>query len=73
MENKDNVQSNTLEDSNNKGLLNYKDDNEQSLFKVFGFQMTAPKGLKNPRIIYISFILINLLIILVLKNLIQIN
>ena len=31
---------------------------------------TAPKGLKRPRIVYISFIVINLLLLIFLKNLI---
>ncbi len=61
------------EESNKKkdGILSYEDDEKQSLLKVFGVELTAPKKLKNPRIIYISFILVNLILLLVLKNLLS--
>ena len=55
---------------NNKGILSYINDDKQTLFKIFGIEMTAPKGLKNPRIIYISFIAINFLALLLLRKLI---
>ena len=51
-----------------KGFLAYEDDSKQTLFKFFGIELTAPKGLKNPRIVYVSFILINILLLLILKN-----
>ena len=54
-------------DSLKKNVLAYDDDEKQTLFRFFGIELTAPKGLKNPRIVYISFILINFII---LKNLI---
>ena len=38
-----------------KGILSYEDNEKQTLFNFFGIEMTAPKGLKNPRIIYVSF------------------
>ena len=47
-----------------------EDDQEQTVFKFLGLEMTAPKGLKNPRIVYISFILINCILLIILKNLI---
>ena len=67
-----------MEESNNKnesieksekGLLNYDDDEKQTLFRIFGVEMTAPKGLKNPRIVYVSFIVINLILVVLLKSL----
>ncbi len=67
---KDKSSENT-ENSNNQGILNYKDDDKQSLFKVFGIELTAPAGLKNPRIVYLSFILVNVILLLFLKNLIS--
>ena len=43
---------------------------KQTLFRFFGIELTAPKGLQNPRIVYISFILINVILLIILKNLI---
>ncbi len=54
-----------------KDSLHYSEDKEQVLFRIFGIEMTAPKGLKNPRIIYISFILINIFLLVFIKNLIS--
>ena len=59
-----------IDQETNKGVLSYRNDDKQTLFKIFGIEMTAPKGLKNPRIIYISFIAINLLALLLLRKLI---
>ncbi len=71
MEDLNNSQGSQTEKKENKGLLSYEDDDKQTLFKLFGLEMTAPKGLKNPRIIYISFILVNFILLLILKNLIS--
>ncbi|WP_241434748.1 MULTISPECIES: hypothetical protein [Prochlorococcus] len=63
----------SIEDSNDsikKGILAYDNNEKQTLFKFLGIELTAPKGLKNPRIIYISFILINLLLLILIKNII---
>ena len=72
MEDKNN-ESGREEDSKtlNKGILAYDDDDKQTLFKFLGIEMTAPKGLKNPRIVYIGFIVVNLTILFLLKNLIS--
>ncbi len=64
-------ESEIVEEEKEKGILSYDNDEQQSLFNIFGFEMTAPKGLKNPRIVYISFIVVNLIILLVLKNLLS--
>tara|TARA_B100001250_G_scaffold59937_1_gene46744 strand:+ start:324 stop:539 length:216 start_codon:yes stop_codon:yes gene_type:complete len=69
-------ETNTSKDENkeksiNKGILAYDNDNKQVLFRLFGVEMTAPTGLKNPRIVYISFIVINLFLLIFLKNLIN--
>ena len=53
-----------------KGILSYEDNEKQTIFKIFGIEMTAPKGLRNPRIIYISFIAVNFLALLLLRRLI---
>ena len=51
-------------------LVSNSDDEQQTLFRLFGLEMTAPKGLKRPRIIYLSFIIINLIVLILLRNLI---
>tara|TARA_Y100001968_G_scaffold266413_1_gene255915 strand:+ start:15911 stop:16129 length:219 start_codon:yes stop_codon:yes gene_type:complete len=63
----------TKNDSNKKpwyakGLLNYKNGNDQTVFKIFDIEMTAPASLKNPGLIYISFIVINICIFVLLKS-----
>ncbi len=66
MEYKSNSKPEKIED--NKGLLNYENDDKQSLFKLFGVEMTAPKGLKNPRLVYISFIVVNFALLFLLRS-----
>ena len=51
----ENIKENNSNKSLKNGILSYDDNEKQTLFKIFGMEMTAPKGLKNPRIIYISF------------------
>ena len=67
----DNKESKDTNESSNKGILSYDDNDEQTLFSLFGIQMTAPKGLKNPRLIYISFVLVNFILLIIIKNLIS--
>ena len=50
------------------GILSYKDSGSQTVLKLFGFELTAPAGLKNPGTVYLSFIFINILIFFVLKS-----
>lgn len=50
------------------GLLNYKDKDSKTVFSLFGIEMTAPAGLKNPGIVYISFIVINMFVFFVIKS-----
>ena len=65
------------EDSNDekpfyaKGIFSYKDKGSQGVITLFGYELTAPAGLKNPGIVYLSFIFVNLLIFLVLKSFIS--
>ena len=54
-----------------KGLFNYKDKGTQGVISLFGYELTAPAGLKNPGIVYLSFIFVNLLIFLILKSFIS--
>ena len=54
-----------------KGIFSYKDKGSQSVITLFGYELTAPAGLKNPGIVYLSFIFVNLLIFLILKSFIS--
>ena len=51
-----------------KGIFNYKDKGTQGVITLFGYELTAPAGLKNPGVVYLSFIFVNLLIFLILKS-----
>ena len=51
-----------------KGILSYSGKDTQSVISLFGFELTAPSGLKNPGIVYLAFIIINLFIFLVLRS-----
>ena len=54
-----------------KGIFSYKDNGTQGVINLFGYELTAPAGLKNPGIVYLSFIFVNLLIFLILKSFIS--
>ena len=54
-----------------RGLFSYKDKGSQGVIRLFDYELTAPKGLKNPGIVYLSFIFVNLLIFVVLKSFIS--
>ncbi len=54
-----------------QGIFSYKDKGTQGVITLFGYELTAPAGLKNPGIVYLSFIFVNLLIFLVLKSFIS--
>ena len=54
-----------------KGIFSYKDKGSQGVINLFGYELTAPAGLKNPGIVYLSFIFVNLLIFLILKSFIS--
>ena len=54
-----------------KGIFSYKDKGTQGVINLFGYELTAPAGLKNPGIVYLSFIFVNLLIFLILRSFIS--
>ena len=54
-----------------KGIFSYKDTGTQGVITLFGYELTAPAGLKNPGIVYLSFIFVNLLIFIILKSFIS--
>ena len=71
MDDQSNIESESQTSYASKGVLQNENDDKQVLFRVFGVEMTAPKGLKNPRLIYISFIVVNFILLIILKNIIS--
>ena len=65
------LESNKESKEETKGILSYSSKGTQSVISLFGFELTAPSGLKNPGIVYIAFIVINLFIFLVLRSFIS--
>ena len=68
---KDKIDSNEEKPFFAKGLFSYKDKGTQGVITIFGYELTAPAGLKNPGVVYLSFIFVNLLIFLILKSFIS--
>ena len=64
----DESESNKESKAESQGLLSYSSKGTQSVISFFGFELTAPSGLKNPGLVYLAFIVINLFIFLVLRN-----
>ncbi len=54
-----------------KGILRYSNKGEQTVFSLFGIELTAPAGLRNPGIVYLSFIVVNFILFLVLRSFIN--
>ena len=69
--NNNELESNKKNKVDSKGLLSYSSKGTQSVISLFGFELTATSGLKNPGIVYIAFIVINLFIFLVLRSFIS--
>ena len=65
------MEANTESKENAKGIMSYSSKGTQSVISLFGFELTAPSGLKNPGIVYLAFIVINLFIFLVLRSFIS--
>ena len=68
---KNKVDSNEEKPFYAKGIFSYKDKGTQGVITLFGYELTAPAGLKNPGIVYLAFIFVNLLIFLILKSFIS--
>tara|TARA_B100000579_G_scaffold140351_1_gene114050 strand:+ start:59 stop:325 length:267 start_codon:yes stop_codon:yes gene_type:complete len=67
----DKVDSNEEKPFFAKGIFSYKNKGTQGVITLFGYELTAPAGLKNPGVVYLSFIFVNLLIFLILKSFIS--
>jgi len=65
------LETNKKSESESKGILSYSSKGTQSVISFLGFELTAPSGLKNPGIVYLAFIIINLFIFLVLRSFIS--
>ena len=66
--NNDEFESNKASKAESQGILSYSSKGTQSVISFFGLELTAPSGLKNPGIVYLAFIVINLFIFLVLRS-----
>tara|TARA_B100000700_G_scaffold180352_1_gene199104 strand:+ start:239 stop:505 length:267 start_codon:yes stop_codon:yes gene_type:complete len=64
-------ESNKEENQESKGILSYSNKGKQSVISFFGIELTAPSGLKNPGIVYLAFIVVNLFIFLALRSFIS--
>ena len=65
MTEKDNLDSNKEKSfiSNlTEGLLKYQKTGTKSVINILGIELTAPSSLKNPGIVYLSFIIVNFVI-----------
>ena len=65
------LNSNKESKAESKGILSYSSKGTQTVITLFGFELTAPSGLKNPGIVYLAFIIINLFIFLALRSLVS--
>ena len=65
------LEANTESKEESKGLVSYSSKGTQSVISLFGFELTAPSGLKNPGIVYLAFIVVNLFIFLALRSFIS--
>tara|TARA_Y100001968_G_C19111868_1_gene597593 strand:+ start:244 stop:462 length:219 start_codon:yes stop_codon:yes gene_type:complete len=68
MKEEESAKSDKQKSAHTNELLNTSNEEDQTVFKIFGIEMTAPAGLQNPGIIYISFIVINILIFVLIKR-----
>ena len=66
--NNDELESTKEGKTESQGILSYSSKGKQSVISFFGLELTAPSGLKNPGIVYLAFIVINLFIFLVLRS-----
>ena len=64
------LESSKESETDSKGIMSYSSKGTQSVISLFGFELTAPSGLKNPGIVYLAFIVVNLFIFLALRNLV---
>ena len=68
---KNEIESNRESNNKSKGVLSYSSKGKQSVISFFGVELTAPSGLRNPGIVYISFLVVNLFIFLALRSFIS--
>jgi len=65
------LESNKESKVESKGIVSYSSKGTQSVISLFGFELTAPSGLKSPGLVYLGFIVVNLFIFLSLRNFIS--
>ena len=65
------LESKEENNKDSKGLLSYSSKGKQSVISLLGVELTAPSGLRNPGIVYLAFIVVNLFIFLALRSFIS--
>ena len=65
------LEANKDTNKESKGVLSYSSKGKQSVISFFGVELTAPSGLRNPGIVYLSFLVVNLFIFLALRSFIS--
>ena len=67
-DNKDNSSSDQKENEKFTIMGFDGDTPQQSVFKIFGIELVAPEGMKNPGTIYILFVVVNIIIFVFIKS-----
>ena len=63
------ISEQSKEKSDDFSLIGFDADSpEKSVFKLFGYELIAPAGMKNPILIYGSFIVVNMIVFLFIKS-----
>ena len=65
------LETNKDNDKESKGILSYSSKGKQSVISLLGVELTAPSGLRNPGIVYLAFLVVNLFIFLALRSFIS--
>ena len=65
------LESKEENNKDSKGILSYSSKGKQSVISLLGVELTAPSGLRNPGIVYLAFIVVNLFIFLALRSFIS--
>ena len=73
MDNPESTEKNLEPELDTKSTFADKNQETQTVFKIFGIELTAPSKLKNPRTIYLLFIITNILLFILLKNFISLQ
>ena len=63
------LDSSTKEKEDSFNLVSFDSEMpSQRVFKLFGYELIAPSGMKSPGLIYILFIIVNLVLFIFLRS-----